>query len=168
MKSRAKEIYLITQNKQDIKVENFDDKPQKIIRQPEVIPKVHNPIGHSIHGFSSVGDEQPQDSFNLNWGAQNESQEINATNNYLKPEDNEAKYLNLDQSNISNIMESAEGWADFGMNKQLLSGPNDQMKSYHMGGPSILNQFCNNATPVFSINEDIGDNIRPNILESDV
>jgi hypothetical protein len=54
------------------------------------------------------------------------------------------------------------------MSKQLLPISHDAIKHYHMGGSSILNQFCNNITPVFSINEDIGDNIRPNILESDI
>mmetsp|Transcript_23068 Transcript_23068/g.25613 ORF Transcript_23068/g.25613 Transcript_23068/m.25613 type:complete len:377 (+) Transcript_23068:684-1814(+) len=151
---------------QDIIVENLDDKPEK--ERTELIVKPQHLIDHPINIFSSINDEQPAESFNLHWGVQNESQDIQASNNYLKPEGGEGKYLNLDPPNISQMIESAEGIGDFYMNRPLLSVTNDNMKSYHMGGPSILNQFCNNATPVFSINEDLGDNIRPNILESDV
>jgi len=151
----------------DIKIENLDDKPQKEPSPSEVVANPQPPNANLINCFSSVGEDQRQEPFNLNWGVQNESQDINAVNNYLKPEGTEGKFINLDQSHISQIMESVEGWSDFYMSRPLLSVSNDQMKSYHMGGPSILNQFCNNATPVFSINEEMGEPIRPNITESD-
>ncbi len=94
------------------------------------------------------------------------NQEINPPSNYLKPEGQSGKYINLEQSNISHMMESAEVCGDFDMSKPLLSITNEQARNYQMGGNSILNQFCSNVTPIFSINEDMGDNVRPNILES--
>ena len=118
--------------------------------------------------FSSIGDENHDESLNFNWGVNQESQDLNCANNYLKPDISEMKYIHLEQSNNMQMMDSVEGCGEFDMSKPLLSVTNDNMKSYNMGGASILNQFSNNITPVFSINEEIGDNIRPNVLDSDV
>jgi len=109
--------------------------------------------------FSSIGDENHDESLNFNWGVNQESQDLNCANNYLKPDISEMKYIHLEQSNNMQMMDSVEGCGEFDMSKPLLSVTNDNMKSYHMGGASILNQFSNNITPVFSINEEIGDNI---------
>lgn len=118
--------------------------------------------------FPSIGEDPPHESVNFKWDVDSMNQEINPPSNLLKPDTNGGKFLNLEQSNISNIMESAEGCGDFDMSKPLLSITNEQAKNYQMGGTSILNQFCSNVTPIFSINEDMGDNIRPNILESEI
>jgi len=124
---------------------------------------------HSIYNmdmFPSIGDYPPQESLNLRWDMDSMNQEVPQASNYLKPEVHE-KFINLEQSNISQIMESVEGCGDFYLNKPLLSISNEQMKSYQMGGTSILNQFGNNITPIFSINEDMGGDLRGHILESE-
>jgi len=152
----------------EIFIENLDEKgtkKEKDMKEKSEV-QIKQPLYYNPEVFQSIGEEPPQEYIQFNWNMDSMNQEANPPSNYLKPEV-QSKFMNLEQSNISQIMESAEGCGDFDMSKPLLSITNEQAKNYQMGGTSILNQFCNNpATPIFSINEDIGDNIRPNILES--
>lgn len=145
---KCKRNILNTKKAQDIVIENF--------------------VEHSIHIFSSVGGDQRNELLDFNWASQNESQDLNREEeNYMKQDVNDRKFINLDQSNISQMIESVEEYGDYYLQKQLLPRHNDPMKSFNMGGPSlIMSQFCNNITPVFSITEDLPGQIRPNILES--
>jgi hypothetical protein len=59
----------------------------------------------------------------------------------MKPSAIEGKLLNLDQSNISQMIESVDECRDFYMHDQLMPNSNYQMKSYHLGGVSLLSQF---------------------------
>lgn len=161
----CKRNILTSHRHQDIVIENLDEHESKDIKYINIMNKHPNQMDHSINVFSSIGDEHDPSSVHYNWVINHESQDLNISGEkYTKPE---AKYIILNQSNISQMMESVEECEDFRMSKQLHPASIDPMKNYHMGGSSILNQFCNNITPVFSINEDLGDNIRPNILESD-
>lgn len=140
-------------------------KLEKDIKDPPEVPKKEM-MYSNVDVFPSIGEDAPPEPLNFKWDMDSMNQEINPPSNYLKPEVQSGKYINLEQSNISHMMESAEGCGDFDMSKPLLSITNEQVRNYQMGGTSILNQFCSNVTPIFSINEDMGDNVRPNILES--
>lgn len=153
---------------QDIIIENLDERPCKDMKPSSYLLKNPNLVEHSIHVFSSVGGDQRNELLDFNWASHNESHDLDGEgDNYMKQVVNGPKFMNLDQSSISQIIDSDEEYGGYYLQKQLLPTRNDPMKSFNMGGPSlIMSQFCVNITPVFSITEDIPGQIRPNILES--
>ena len=143
---------------QDIIVEDLESKS---VQKDIFPPRLPNNVEHSIHVFSSVGWHNEPDLINFNWPVHWESQ--NEDENYLKVDQ---KYCDLGHSNISQMIESVEGCGDFYLHKPLILNNNDPIKGFNMGGHSlILNHFWNNITPIFSITEELADQLRPNVLE---
>lgn len=150
---------LRNQNFQDIAVEDLESKGISKDISP---PRLPNDVDNSIHAFLSIGWHHEPDLINFHWPVNWESQ--NDDENYLKVDH---KYWDLGHSNISQMIESVEGsWDYYNLNKPLMSNNNDIIKAYNIGGNSlILNHFLNNITPVFSINDELVDQLRPNVWE---
>jgi hypothetical protein len=97
---------LTSHRHQDIVIENLDEKESK-----DIMLKRPNEIDYSINVFSSIGDEHDSHSVDYNWAVNNERLDLNIVGeNYIKQD---AKFINLNQSNISQMMESVEGCEDF-------------------------------------------------------
>lgn len=124
----------------EIEVEAFDERAVKDTKLANRSSKLPNEALYSANMFSSICDDDDKRSDNFNWEDNGEMQDLNGgPTSYLKP-DHDAKSINLDQSNISQMMESQD-CNDFYLDKPLLQASADNHKSYHLGGPSILNQF---------------------------
>lgn len=124
----------------DIEIEALDDKPVKDTKVANKSSKLPNEALYSANMFSSICEDDDKKSLNFNWGDNGEMQDLNGGPvSYLKPE-NDAKSINLDQSNISQMMESQD-CADFYIDKPLLQASAENHKNYPIGGTSLLNQF---------------------------
>lgn len=149
---------LKVQNQPDIVVEDFDN---KCISKDIFPPRMLNDGEQSIHVFSSIGWHLEPDLINFHWPVNWESH--NDEENYLKVNQ---KYWDIGNSNISQIIESMDASSDDYLNKALIMNNSNFIKAYNAGGNSlILNHFLNNITPVFSINDELADQLRPNVVE---
>jgi hypothetical protein len=107
----CKRNILTSHKHQDIVIENLDEKESKDMKYFNIMRKHPNEIDHSINVFSSIGDEHDSHSVDYNWAVNNERLDLNIVGeNYIKQD---AKFINLNQSNISQMMESVEGCEDF-------------------------------------------------------
>lgn len=162
---KCKRNILVNMKDQDIVIENLD--PERVVHKPHNFTnKQLNENENSIHIFSVGGANQDQESVNFNWSVNLESHDLNLPDQYMKEEPMGAKFCNVSQSNISQIMESVDDCGDFCFHKQMLPGQNDPLKHFNIGPhPMVMGQFSNNITPAFSLTEDLAEPLRPNGLE---
>jgi hypothetical protein len=134
---------------QDIAVENLSKSSQK----ENIISLLPDEANQSIHAFSSIcWHDEPE----LHY----DSHSVN--NNYIKEEDN---FDYIVQPAIPQLIESDDDCSDLYVDKSYNYNINP-IKGFEYGNQlHVLNQFCNNITPIFSINEELADQLRPDVLD---
>lgn len=140
---------LKTHKSQDIAVENLSKNSQK----ENIISLLQDVEDQSIHAFSSIcWHNEPE----LNY----ESHSVE--DNYIKEDEN---YEYLQQPNIHQLIDSEDECSDLYIDKSFNYNINPIKGFEYANQLHVLNQFCNNITPVFSITEELADQLRPSVLE---